>query len=383
MNILLILSLLILMVLLSAFFYINYGLSKLWLMADIPPLENGPVPKVSVIIPALNEADTIGPAIASVLALDYRNLEIIAVNDRSTDNTGEILDQISQRHPTLQVIHINTLPAGWLGKNHAQMQGASKATGDYLLFTDADILFETSTIKRAIRHVLTNRLDHLCMLFEARVKSGLLASMMAEFAGGLLLRLKPWQARNPDSKNFIGVGAFNLVRTEAYQQAGTHKAIAMATIDDIMLGKLIKTQGFRQDCLLGYGFVSVEWYRSANEMVEGLQKNIFAAFNFNLSAVIASTVITFIVGLLPQIAVFFTTGPTRFVFSLIIIFRLWAFVDGARKYGLKARWAPWVLISPVLSLYTTWKAVITTLKNKGIYWRGTFYPLEALKKYKL
>lgn len=382
MNLLLIFSIIILLILLFAFFYINHGLSKLKDLADVSANETVSFPKVSVIIPALNEADTIEPAIASILALDYDNLEIIAINDRSTDKTGMILDKMRLKYPKLQVLHIDTLPEDWLGKNHALMKGAALATGEYLLFTDADIVFEPSTLKRAMNHVLANRLDHMTMLFQSRIKSGLLASMMSDFAGGLLMRFKPWEARDPESTKYIGVGAFNLVRTKAYHQAGGHKAIAMAPIDDIMLGKLMKTRGFRQDCLMGYGYISVEWYRTAGEMVKGLQKNIFAAYNFNIITVAFSTIITIFVGLLPQIALFFSTGPARLIFGLIVIFRLWAFATNAHKYNLHARWAPWVLISPLLSLYTTWLAVFSTLRNNGITWRGTFYPLAELKKFK-
>lgn len=382
MGLMLIISLIILAVFVYAFVYVNRGISRLEMVADIPALEIAELPKVSIIIPALNEENTIEPALVSVLGLDYDNLEIIAVNDRSTDNTGNILEKMRHDHPRLQVIHIDELPGGWLGKNHALMKGAAQAAGEFILFTDADIIFEPSTLKRAMNHVMTNKLDHLSMLFESHITSGLLASMMSEFAGGLLLRFKPWEAKNPESDKYIGVGAFNLVRTKAYKQTGTHQAIAMAVIDDIMLGKLMKRKGFKQDCLMGYGFISVEWYRTAGEMVKGLQKNIFAAHNFSITGVAASSLITLIMGLMPQIAIFFATGPARYVFALIIIFRLWAFVNGAKKYGLKTHWAPWVLVSPVLSLYTTWLAVITTIWNRGISWRGTFYPVEELKKHK-
>lgn len=383
MDFMLILALVVLAMFLMVYVHIAVGLRKIKSLDDYPAGGLNPSPRVSVIIPALNEATTIEPALASVLGLDYDNLEIIAVNDRSTDSTAEVLECMRQKHPRLQVIHIETLPEGWLGKNHALMMGAARASGDYLLFTDADIEFEASTLKRAMHYVLTRRLDHLSMFFEARVKSGLLAAMIVEFGGGLLMQFKPWKAKDPRSKSYMGIGAFNLVRAAVYQQVGTHQAIAMAPIDDIMLGKLIKIRGFRQDCLLGYGYLAVGWYRSAGEMVQGLQKNIFAAFNFNLAAVACATAMTILVGLLPQIAVWFVVGPARLVLGLIILLRLLAFADGAGKNGYPVRYAPWTLISPVLTIYTTWRAVINTLLNNGITWRGTFYPLAELKRHKL
>ena len=275
--------LLILAAVLVVFIDVWNGMRKITPLGDVPPDESMPQPGVSVIIPALNEAEAIEPALTSVLGLDYENLQIIAVNDRSTDGTGQILDNMQCKDSRLQVIHVEALPSGWLGKNHALMKGSTQATGDYLLFTDADIVFEESTLKRAMGHVLANRLDHLSMLFEVRVKSGLLAAMMIEFAAGLLFRFKPWKARNPNSKRYMGIGAFNLVSAQAYHHIGTHEAIAMAPIDDILLGKCIKEKGFRQDCLTGYGYVAVEWYRSVPEMIKGLQKNIFAPLEMQLS----------------------------------------------------------------------------------------------------
>ena len=358
------------------------GMRKLGALGDVLPNESGSQPEVSIIIPALNEAETIQAALTSVLALDYENLQIIVVNDRSTDRTGEILADMQGQDPRLQVIHIKALPSGWLGKTHALMQGSKQATGDYLLFTDADVVFEKSTLKRAMHHVLNHRLDHLSMLFEVRVKNGLLAAMMMEFGGALLFRFKPWKARNPKSKRYMGVGAFNLVSTQAYHQIGTHKVIAMAPIDDIMLGKCIKEGGLRQDCLAGYGYVAVEWYRSVPAMIKGLQKNIFAAYQFNLAMVSAATVMLALTGLLPQIAIGFTSGPSRLVCALLVLLRLLSFADAARKYRLPMQAALWSLISPIPALYAIWRATLSTLFNQGITWRNTFYPLAELKKYK-
>ena len=138
--------LLILAAVLVVFIDVWNGMRKITALGDVPPYESMPQPGVSVIIPALNEAEDIEPALTSVLGLEYENLQIIAVNDRSTDRTGKILDNMQCKDPRLQVTHIAELPSGWLGKNHVLMKGSTQATGDYLLFTDADIVFEESTL---------------------------------------------------------------------------------------------------------------------------------------------------------------------------------------------------------------------------------------------
>src|SRR5207248_653474 len=127
-----------------------YGLGKIGWLSDQPLMPSGDAPRVSIVISALNEADTIEPALRSVLALDYPDLEVVVVDDRSTDATPEILDRLCCEHPALKVVHVRELPPGWLGKNHALQHGASLASGEYILFTDADVMFGPSAVSRAV-----------------------------------------------------------------------------------------------------------------------------------------------------------------------------------------------------------------------------------------
>ena len=355
------------------------GIRQLTELKNIPPAAPEQIPKVSIIIPACNEASTIEPALRSVLAIDYPELEIIVINDRSTDNTGELLEEMKARHPRLQVQHISELPAGWMGKSHALNFGADQAQGEYLLFTDADILFEKTTLARAMGHVLANHLDHLSIIFENLTAGGLMNAGFIDGCGGLLLLFKPWKAKDPKSKNFMGVGAFNLVKKEAYKKIGGHSTLSMHPIDDIMLGKVIKDQGFAQDCVIGQGFVQVKWYNSVAEMVNGVMKNVFAAYNFRASLVLLSVGLIFLLNILPLWAIFFTSGASRVIWASIVAGRLLAFAVGFKQLGQNPLNAFWSLVSPYLSIYIAMKAMVTTLKNGGITWRGTFYSLKELK----
>src|SRR3954468_271576 len=136
------------------------GVRSIRALRDLPPLA-GPLPRVSIVIPARNEERNLEEALRSILALDYDNLEIDVVDDRSTDRTGEILDRMALADPRLRIVHVRDLPPGWLGKNHALWLGAEKATGDYLLFTDADVVMEPSTLRRAAGLMAADGLDHL------------------------------------------------------------------------------------------------------------------------------------------------------------------------------------------------------------------------------
>ena len=121
-------------------------------------------PRVSVVFAARNEAGTVGAAVPTMLALDYPDLEVIAVNDRSEDDTGAILDRLAAADPRLKVVHVTELPAGWLGKNHALADGGAAATGEWILFTDADIHFRPDVLRRAVAHARAHSLDHLAAI---------------------------------------------------------------------------------------------------------------------------------------------------------------------------------------------------------------------------
>jgi len=127
-------------------FFVAFGIDlvvgnrSIGFLKDLRDTRNGPGLRVSIIIPARNEERNIQEALRSVLSQDYENAEVIVINDRSADQTGAILDRMARTHPALRVIHVTELPPGWLGKNHAMFCGAQQATGDLLLFTDADIV---------------------------------------------------------------------------------------------------------------------------------------------------------------------------------------------------------------------------------------------------
>ena len=142
-------------------------------LEHVSPLEGDALPSVSVIIPACDEEQGIASALTSVLTLDYPNLEIIVLNDRSSDATPQILDRMAAEDPRLRVIHISELPAGWLGKNHALHLGAAQAKGEYLLFTDADVHMAPDTLRRAAARMQVHQLDQLCLIFRMTAPSHL------------------------------------------------------------------------------------------------------------------------------------------------------------------------------------------------------------------
>jgi len=356
------------------------GSRRLVSLSTIAPIIIADQPRVSIIVPACNEATTIAPALATLLAQEYDQLEIIVVNDRSTDDTGAVLREIQQRHPRLIVLDLDILPDGWLGKSHALHRGVALATGEILLFTDADIHMRPDTIARAIQRLQEAGLDHLCLLFKNKAKGWLLNAFILDAGSGLFMLFKPWLAVNPKSRRFMGIGAFNMIRRSAYAQVGGHAAIRAHPIDDLMLGKSIKDAGLRQECLSGYDFVTVSWYDSTGSMIDGLMKNIFALASYNTALALSGAVGIGLLTILPHWGVLFCHGPARLIFLLNVVLRLVFFGQVVRSSGFSLWLIPAALITPYLTVYTILRATFMTLKNKGIIWRGSHYSLEELRR---
>jgi hypothetical protein len=336
-------------------------------------------PRVSIIVAALNEADTIAPALRSLLSINYPNLEIIAINDRSTDATPQIMDGLAEAQPNLRVMHIDTLPSGWLGKNHALHRGAGVASGDYLLFTDADVIFTPCAIGRAVGYCEQHRIDHLTLIFNLIANTQLLRMMLVSFNFGFLTLFKPWKV-NSSPTRFCGLGGFNMVRRDVYHASGGHAAIPMAVIDDMRLGKQIKSQGYRQHVLTARQSVAVEWYRSTPEMFRGLQKNIFCSFDFSIGKLIVVTLLTLTLRAWPWVGLLVTDGATQWLNAASIVATLLMYADMLHRYGWSLRCLAFAPLVCVIELATFWSGSLSVLRRNGIIWRGTHYSLAELRR---
>ena len=358
----------------------NRSLSRL---GNVAPFQNTKAPKVSVIVAARNEARKIEVALQSILAQDYSNLEFIVVDDRSTDETGSILDRLTNKDARVRVVHITELPKGWLGKNHAQHFGAERATGELILFTDADVVMERSVISRAVAWLHREFIDHLAITPQLQMPGLLLGMFGGAFGLFFGLYAKPWKARDPKSPRHIGIGAFNLVRAEAYRAIGGHRAIAMRPDDDMKLGKLLKKCGFHQDLVRSDGLITVEWYSSVGELVRGLEKNVFAGVEYSLTAVVASSIAQLVVFVWPLVALAFTHGVTWWLNLAIVGSLAMLYMDNAHCHGAKRWHCVGFPVTAILFQYIIWRATLKTLVNNGIDWRGTHYSLPELKANKI
>jgi glycosyltransferase involved in cell wall biosynthesis len=374
--------------LITLLIFVGFGLAlvignrTIKFLKDVPRLVSINPPRVSVIIAARNEEQEIEAALQSVLTQNYENLEVLVVNDRSTDSTGQILEQMTKRYPNLHVVTITELPTNWLGKNHALHTGARQATGQLLLFTDADVVLHRDAVSKAVHYLLDERLDHLTCLPTQASLSLPLRIFIATFGYFFSLNVRPWRVKRPNRWH-IGIGAFQLLRADFYQRIGGHMPIALRPDDDLKLGKLIKQNGGRQEMLWGNSVMSVAWYHSVRELVAGLMKNSFAAVGYSLGLVLLSTVLLLTFYLFPFVAIFLTSGSTRWLYIGALVVLLGQVGDSIRFLGLPRWYAVGFPLATLLFLYILWKATLKTLLSGGIEWRGTRYSLKELRSNKI
>jgi cellulose synthase/poly-beta-1,6-N-acetylglucosamine synthase-like glycosyltransferase len=351
-------------------------------LIDVPPKPDG-LPTISLVAPARNEERNIERAVRSLVRLDYPDLEITIVNDRSTDATGEILDRLAAEFPQLNVVHLTELPAGWLGKNHALQLGANRSRGEWLLFTDADIVFEPTTLRRAIAYAEDGRVDHLAATPDCHMPSWLLTSFAVTFAMHFSLYVRIWAVRNPKSHAHIGIGAFNMIRASVYRALGRHERIRMRPDDDLKLGKIVKLGGYRQDVVNGTGLIGVEWYASLGETIRGLEKNAFSGADYSVSLTVISSAMALLFNVWPYLAVFVVPSPTRWIYLIVCLTVWWIAWMSARGMNVRQTCALGFPLGVLILVYIQWRTMLLNHYHNGIRWRDTHYSLAELRANKV
>ena len=359
-------------------------------VADIcrPEWDRNPVspsgnPRVSIIVPARNEEESIEQALTQLLALDYDNYEIIAVNDRSTDRTGEIMENLaaeSSARGQLRVIHHRELPKGWLGKTHAMWTATKHAAGDWLLFTDADVMFKPESLRRALAYAEAERADHVVLFPRMIMKRAGEHMTIAFFQTMFVFGHRPWKVADPKTRDHMGVGAFNLIRRIVYEAVGTYEALRMEVLDDMKLGKVVKNAGFAQRNVFGEDLISIRWARGAMGVVNNLTKNFFAVLSFQWWRTLISAFGLAFLNLMPFFGVWLAHGWARLPYAVALLSIFLIYLGMSWRSAVPPYYFVLHPISTVLFVYTLLRSMLLTLWNNGIVWRGTKYPLEELRK---
>jgi len=367
----------------GGFLYLIVSMRRLPRLERESPPAPSVWPRLSVIVPACNEAAHIESALASLVQQDYPNLEIILVNDRSMDGTGKIIDRFASSDARIHAVHVDQLPAGWLGKVHALQCGIQKATGTWLLFTDADVHFTGGTLRRAVAFALNQGCDHLALI-PLTLQSGFWLDVVVRTFGLLFfVTTRAGSANRPSSKTFVGIGAFNLVRAQTLCRTQGFEWLRLEPADDVGLALMIKLAGGVSRLAIAYENLTVEWYPTVGAMFKGLEKNLFGPACYYhwwlmliqvgvLCALAVAPLTALGWGLqqpsLPVLLSGLSAVVAHGIFSLVVDHRGREAVD--------------VLMLPVGLLMIgamLIRAAYKCIQNGGVDWRGTHYSLAELR----
>ena len=357
---------------------------------------------ITVIVPARNEAANVRACVESLLLQDCPRLRVVAVDDRSTDETGLILDELAAAHPGgMDVLHVTELPPEWLGKTHAMALAARRqqqprpyaerpplrgvldgfAVNDFLLFTDADVIFAPSAIRRALAYAVASEADHLVLLPTTIIRRWDEEALLSLFTLFGLWGARPWKVADPRAKrDALGVGAFNMVRRSAYEQVGGFEALRMEIVEDLGMARRIKRAGLRSRIAFGKGLVSIHWAAGVPGLVGVLTKNIFAAVNFHVLLALNGCLFLVAFYILPFVLVWNRAFTLPDLVAIAAIG--WGYGLTSRFSGLSAWNALVAPFAAAVFVFTLLRSMVITLRQGGVIWRGTFYSLKDLKRHR-
>jgi glycosyltransferase involved in cell wall biosynthesis len=349
---------------------------------DVDAPMPGSFPSLSVLVPAHNEGDAIEPALRSLLDQDYPNLKVVAIDDRSTDGTGAIIDRLSDEFDTLRALHIEERPEEWMGKIHAMKEGYAQTTGDWVLMTDADVCYEPGALRSIMAVALHDDLDQISCLPHMQ-NSGLLHEIAYDgWVTVVMGALDQRGVRDPATDDYAALGAFNMVRRDVFDRTEGFSWLRMDIADDMATAKLMSEHGARQGFYFALDELKLAWYDSLGHMISGLEKNgiaVLAHYNYLRGVAI------------PVVWTLLFSGP------IVGLFSPWTLVQ-AVSLGAVALSVPFNVASAlrlrrpiwtyVFSFFGVWCMMYALLRSTyacsrrgGVAWAGTVYPVEELRKY--
>jgi glycosyltransferase involved in cell wall biosynthesis len=354
------------------------------LLPEFDVAVGGDAPRITVIVPARNEERDIAATLESLLAQDCPRCSIVAVDDRSTDATGSVMQRLATAHPEkLRVLTVAELPSGWLGKTHAMAKAARVATAEleaeFLLFTDADVLFRPDAVRRTLANVAATEADHFVLFPTLIIRHWGEAALISFFQVLGLWFTRPWRVANPRAKrDAVGIGAFNLVRVSAYERLGGFESLRMEIVEDLALARRVKELGLRQRVAFGNDLVRVHWASGVRGIVNVLTKNLFTVFRYSPALAVlgcAGIAMTTIVPFGAVIVHGFMLPAAVAIGSILT-----AYVVMSRRTGIPAWNGLLAPFSAAVIIYATLRSAFITLRQGGVIWRGTFYSLAELRR---
>jgi hypothetical protein len=356
------------------------GVRSIPSLEDVVPLQDSDFPSISILFTGRDEAEKLPGALETLLSLHYPRYEVVAVDDRSEDATGSILKAAAEKDSRLKSVRVDSLPSGWLGKPHGLQKAYENSTGEWIVFTDADVHFAPDVLRRAVALAREKGWEHLTLLGAPKMFTAGEKIVLTFFALGFVIGTRPWSASNPRSRAYMGVGAFQMIRRSAYEKMGTHRRLAMEVVDDVKLGKLVKEAGIRSGVAKAGDAVSVHWHAGLGNTIRGTTKNFFATAGYRLWMAALQVFVLLIMCVFPVVAMPFVHGWVRVFAAVAIGVPLIAAGGVAIQFKTSPLWALTFPIGAAIFAWMLARSTIVTLWQGGIVWRGTFYALEELRR---
>ena len=343
-------------------------------------------PKVSIILPARNEERFIEKCIRSLLEQDYKNYEIVAIDDRSDDNTGNIIKKISKENSKVVYVLADPKPENWTGKNWACVEGFRKATGELLLFTDADTSHTRKTISLAVDHLISEELDALTVIPKMLCLDWWTKITLPVLSTFLHTRFSALRVNDPSKKTGYFFGSFFIIKRKTYESVGTHEGVKNEIVEDGALGKKVKEQGFKLKMVRGEHMVEAVWARDWATLWHALKRLMIPLYiQSNKIAVGIFFAVLFLLfmpfPILAYSILFFNTSESFAILcgiSLVSVglFYLGSTIDARKGLSLGFRHALFAPIGSTVIISGFATGILHAKRSNALVWRGRTYSIS-------
>ena len=344
-------------------------------------------PKVSIILPARNEEKFIEKCLDSLIKQDYDNYEIVTINDSSKDSTGDIIKKYSEKFPKVVFVDARPKPDGWMGKNWACIEGYKKASGDLLLFTDADTIHTSSVISLAVSHLLSLELDVLTVIPRMLCLDKITKITLPMISTILHTRFSALRVNDKSKNTGYFFGSFFIIKKSTYDSVGTHEDVKGELVEDGALGKKVKESGFKMRMVRGEHLVDAVWARDMHTLWNALKRLMISFYLQNAKMAVASFfgVLFLLFMAFPilgySIIFFNSTDSFLMLFAISctasILVYIGGVLDATKGLDLKIKYS---LFAPVGSFIVVcgFLAGLTQAESKtALSWRGRTYNMKG------
>lgn len=383
-------SIVLILIIILINFLINNYLFKNTVIYSLPvKIKNDP-PKVSILIPARNEERNLNRCLRSLIRQDYPNFEIIVLDDNSSDGTPQVVRKMAEKDNRIRLVNGKKLEKDWLGKSYACWQLSQYASGQYLLFTDADTLHFKNSISCALTALLVNKVDALS-IFARQITVTFHERMMVPFGNFFVLAFMPLTLmRRSKSPLFCtAIGQFMLFKKHVYENIGGHQSVKKEILEDVHISKQVKKYGYKFMIFDGKDNFYCRMYHNFDEVIKGYAKVLAAAFDYSIFMQGLVTIMVFLLFLAPFIllplGILIFNWPRIIINTICIQLIILLVLKVILTFRFKHRFVD-IFLQPVSMIYLILISIYSAVLSKhsaGVYWKGRTYDVRDEDKLKL